>query len=121
MALDYNHVGLCGRLTRDAELAYSSSGVAYSKFSIAVNGWKENDVAFVNCVMFGKSAEAVSKWLTRGKQVIVNGSWSQSRYEKDGQKQTRDSVNVNQVQLLSGGADKPSLPQQQFDDEQIPF
>ena len=122
--MDYNVTGQCGRLTRDAVLTIASTGLALCKFSIAVNGWKKDDVSFFNVTLFGKSAEAIAKYLTKGKQVIVQGSLVQSRWTKDGQNFSNVGINAVNVQLLGGGTSQTNAPDEappvDFD-TQIPF
>ncbi|MBQ2313378.1 MAG: single-stranded DNA-binding protein [Treponema sp.] len=111
MASDLNSVALVGRLTRDAELSYLPSGMAVAAMSIAVNrGRKENDqwineVNYFDISYFGKSAESVKPYLTKGKQIAVQGSLRQERWEKDGQKFSKVRVVANTVELLGGRSD----------------
>jgi len=107
---DVNHVILIGRLTRDAELRYTSGGMAIGKFSLAVNrrvksgdGWAD-EASFFDCSVFGKTAESLGSHLVKGKQVAIDGELRQSRWEKDGQTHSRVEIAVNNVQLLGGGA-----------------
>jgi single-strand DNA-binding protein len=126
MATDINSVVLVGRLTRDAELTYAGSGTAICKFSIANNysrrqgdSWQE-ETNFFDCVLFGRSGEALQRYLVKGKQVGVQGALRQDRWEsQDGQKRSRVNVIVNEINLLGspsggsqGGARPSSAPQQ---------
>ena len=111
MAVDLNHVTLIGRLTTDApELTYFQSGAAKVVFSIAVNRRKKNgeqwvdEVSFFEIQLFGKSAENLKPYLTKGKQVAVDGELRQDRWEKDGQKHSKVYVVANNVQLLGGNS-----------------
>ena len=106
---DLNHVTLIGRLTRDADLKYTASGYAVSKFSIAVNrsvkrgdNW-ETDVSFFEIVLWGKKAESLNKYLLKGKQIGVDGELRQERWQQDGQNRSKVEVVANNVQLLGGG------------------
>ena len=110
MASDINHVVLIGRLTRDAELKYTNGGTAVTKFSLANNQsrksgdqWTE-EVHYFDVTLWGRSAEAVTKYLTKGKQVAVDGRLQQERWEKDGQKHSRVSITANNVELLGSGS-----------------
>lgn len=115
---DYNHVSVIGRLTRDAELRYTNEGKALCKFSVAVNGYKDDEVSFLVCVMFGQRAEKLSQYLTKGKQVCLGGELKQNRWEKDGTKRERVEIIVNDLQLLGKSEGKPV--DTGFDDD-IPF
>ena len=109
MASDINKVFLVGRLTRDAELKYTNTGTAVSKFSLAVNRskrsgdqWSE-EANFFDLTLWGKQAEAVNQYLTKGKQVAIEGELRQNRWEQDGQKRSKVEIHVNHLQLLGGG------------------
>lgn len=108
---DINSVVIVGRLTRDVELKYMNNGNAVASMSIAVNRSKKegdqwvSEAHFFDVSYFGKGAEAVKPYLTKGKQVAVQGSLRQNRWEKDGQKQSRISIVADNVQLLGGKSD----------------
>ena len=105
---DVNYVILIGRLTRDAELKYTNSGLAVSSFSLAVNRRKrsgdnwEEEVSFFDLALFGKRAESINQYLTKGQQVAVEGSLSQDRWEQDGSKRSKVKIIANNIQLLGG-------------------
>lgn len=108
---DLNHVVLIGRLTRDAEIRYTQGGMAITGFSIAVNRrikkgdqWQD-EANFFDCTLFGKSAESMTKYLTKGQQIAVDGELKQDRWEKNGEKHTRIQIVCNSVQLLGGKRD----------------
>jgi single-strand DNA-binding protein len=105
---DVNNVTLIGRLTRDAELRYTSSGKPVSKFSLAVNekrkvgdGW-EDTASFIEIVLWGQLGETLKQYLTKGKQVAVIGKLTQERWEQDGQNRSKLVVTAATIQLLGG-------------------
>jgi single-strand DNA-binding protein len=106
---DINSVVLIGRLTRDAEIRYTSTGTAIATFTIANNRSKksgdtwEQVAHFFDAVMMGKTAESVNRYLVKGKQVAVHGHLQQDRWEKDGQTHTRVKIFVVTLELLGGG------------------
>lgn len=106
---DVNHVILIGRLTRDAEIKYTSGGMAVCKFAIAVNKKKKqgdqwvDEANFFDVVLWGKQGEALNKYLLKGKQVAVDGELHQNRWEQDGQARSKVEINADNVQLLGGG------------------
>jgi len=108
MATDINIVVLVGRLTRESDLKYTNSGTAVCKFSLAVNRRKrtgdkwEDEVSFIDVVLWGKSAEALHPYLDKGKQVSIAGELRQSRWEQDGQSRSKIEVIANTVELLGG-------------------
>ena len=101
MSYDINQVFLIGNLTRDPETRFSAN-MAICKFSIANNTGKEDkDVSYFNIVTFGKTAEMCQQYLKKGKKVAIVGRLSQSRWEKDGQKQSRVEIIGQNIQFLS--------------------
>jgi single-strand DNA-binding protein len=108
MAGSINHVVLVGNLTRNAELKYTNSGMAISTFSLAVNQRRKKDeqwvdeAHFFDIEYFGKAAEAVNQYLVKGKQVGVEGSLRQDRWEKDGQARSKVKITAFNVMLLGG-------------------
>jgi single-strand DNA-binding protein len=109
MAADINKVVLVGRLTRDAEQSYTQSGFALLKFSIAVNRnrkqgdqWVE-EASFFDVTVFGRQGEAIANYMTKGKQVAVEGQLRQDRWEaQDGSKRSKVTIDANNIQLLGG-------------------
>lgn len=99
-----NSVCLLGNLVKDAEL---TKGVL--NFSVAVNeakktekGEYENYANYFDCVMFGPRAEAIAKYLEKGKKVAINGKLHQSRWEaKEGGKKSKVEIVVNDIDLLT--------------------
>ena len=101
-----NAVQLMGRLTKDPELKYGASGNAYCKFTVAVNrAFKKDEVDFINCTCFGKTAEAMGQYSRKGDQIGVCGSLQIDVYEKDGEKKYSTSVNVQSFTFGAKGGD----------------
>lgn len=104
---DINRVTEIGRLTRDAEVTYTPGGMAIAKMSIAVNrrvkagdNWAD-EANYFDVQVFGKQAESLKPFLTKGKMIGVDGYLKQERWEKDGEKRSRIIINANDIQLLS--------------------
>jgi single stranded DNA-binding protein (ssb) len=96
-----NNITLVGRLTKDLELKYGQSGKAYGKFSLAVKRpHSKDEVDFINCVAFGKTAELIDKYLKKGSRVGIVGSLQMSRYEINGEKRTSYEVMVQNIEFL---------------------
>lgn len=106
---DVNSVILIGRLTRDAELKYSSGGMPVCRFSLAINRRKKNgdewtdEANFFDVVLLGKMGESINQYLVKGKQIAVEGELHQNRWEQDGQARSKVEILANNVQLLGGG------------------
>ena len=112
---DLNLVSIIGRLTRDVELKYTTTGTAIAELSIACNrsvkrgeSW-ETDVSYFDATMYGRMAEGVKPYLTKGKMVAIIGHLKQDRWEKNGQKFSKVRIEVEELQLLGGScSEKPN-------------
>jgi single-strand DNA-binding protein len=107
---DLNKVILVGRLTKDiGDLRYTHEQMAIGEISIAVNRSKkvndqwQDEASFFCCTVYGKTAENLKKYLVKGQQVAIEGSLKQERWEKDGQKFSKISIQVSNIQLLGSG------------------
>jgi single-strand DNA-binding protein len=105
---DLNHVVLVGRLTRDAELKYTSGGQPVCKFSLAVNRRKKSgdqwvdEVSYFDIVLWGRQGESLNQYLVKGKQVGIDGELRQDRWEQDGQNRSKVEIVAINLQLLGG-------------------
>jgi single-strand DNA-binding protein len=113
---NFNKVLLIGNLTRDPQLSYTPNQTAVVEFGLAVNRrWKGQDgenkeeTCFVDCQAFGRTAENINKYLTKGRPLFVEGrltfnSWT----AQDGTKRSKHRVTVENFQFLGsptgGGA-----------------
>jgi single-strand DNA-binding protein len=111
---DVNQVTLVGRLVKNPDLRYTNGGLAILNLSLAVNrsvkrGDKyEDEVSFFDASLVGKQAEAVAKYLDKGKQIAITGSLVQDRWEKDGQKRSRVKIQADSLQMFGKSEHKPS-------------
>ena len=109
-----NKIILTGNITKDAELRYTANDKAYSKFSIANNeGYGENKkTTFFNCTLWGKSAENLNRFLTKGQKVLITGKIELGKYtDKEGIERTTVDINVDSfggVELLGNKAQQES-------------
>ena len=98
-----NIIILTGRLTRDPELKYGQSGKAYSRITLAVQRkLNKDEVDFINCVGFGKTAEAIGEYLRKGRKIGVTGRLQMNRYEHNGEKRTSYDVMIENLEFLAG-------------------
>lgn len=114
MANDLNQCQFIGRLGKDPETRYASSGDAITSFSIAV-GWKSKDkegTEWVNCTAFGKLGEICGQYLKKGSQVFVQGRFKTDKYtDKDGVERYSTKINLDNMQMLGGRSEGESKPQ----------
>ena len=111
---DLNSLHLIGRLTKDLgaderSFGYVGNGMARANISIAVNrnkkqsdGSFKDDVSYFDVTIWGKTAENLKPYLTKGKQICVEGFIKQDRWEKDGQKFSKIVIHAENVWLLGG-------------------
>lgn len=97
--MSINIAVICGRLTKDIELAKTQKGNSVAKFTVAVNGY--NDTAdFINCVAWNKLADIVNMYCRKGDLVTVEGRISVRNYEnQQGQRIYITEVVASNVQL----------------------
>lgn len=107
--MSINRVNLSGNLTRDPELRATQSGTQVLSFGIAVNDRRRNQQTgewedypnFIDCVMFGSRGEAVSRFLSKGSKVALEGKLRYSSWERDGQRRSKLEVIVDEIEFLS--------------------
>lgn len=106
----YNKVILLGNLTRDPELRMTPAGTAVVKFSLAVNRTylnqqqqKVEETTFIDVESWGKQAETIAKYFIKGKPIFVEGRLKLNSWEKDGKKQSKLSVVMEEFQFVDGG------------------
>lgn len=104
-----NRVTLTGNLTRDPEMRATSNGTQIMSFTIAVNDRRRNQQTgvweeypnFVGCVMFGLRAEALGRYLAKGRKVAVEGSLRYSTWTSDGAKRSKLEVVIDNLEFMS--------------------
>jgi single-strand DNA-binding protein len=105
---DYNKVLLMGRLTRDIELKYTPSNMAVAKIGLAVNhrfkskeGEQKEETTFVECDAWGRTAEVMSQYLSKGKPVFVEGRLKLDQWkDKDGSNRSMLKVVIENFQFI---------------------
>jgi single-strand DNA-binding protein len=140
--MSINRVVISGNLTRDPELRSTAGGMSVLKMGVAVNDRRKNQQSgewedyanFVDVTMFGARAEAVSRFLSKGAKVAIEGKLRWSSWEnQQGEKRSKLEVVADEIEFLSsrdgggstasgasyadaGAADAPAI-----DDSEIPF
>jgi len=103
-----NKVFVAGNLTRDPEVRQTSSGQSVGGFDVAINssfltktGERKDETVFVHVVVWGRQAETVKTYLTKGAPVLVEGRLQMDSWEtREGEKRSRLNINANRVQFL---------------------
>lgn len=106
---NFNKVFLMGNLTRDPELRATPSGTAVCQFGLAVNrvynssnGERQEETTFVDVEAWGRQAETVSKYVTKGNPLFVEGRLKLDSWEnKEGEKRSKMKVVLENMQLIS--------------------
>lgn len=137
--MSINCVAISGNLTRDPELRATAGGTEVLQFGVAVServknlqtGEWEDRPNFVDCVMFGKRAASVSRFISKGSKVAIEGRLRYSSWEtQDGSKRSKLEVVADEIEFMSqGNQQQPQhqrqtamqAPQPEFYDEDIPF
>jgi single-strand DNA-binding protein len=107
-----NKIIVIGNLGRDPEMRYTPSGQSVTSFSIASNrryttasGEQREETEWFNVNAWGRMAELCNQYLTKGRQVYVEGRLHSRTYEgRDGQMRFVNEINLTDVQFLGGGA-----------------
>ena len=120
---NFNQFTGIGTLTRDVEIRQAGQ-TSVGNVSLAINekyttksGEKREDVLFLECVLWGKTAELAGQYLAKGKQVLFSGRLKQENWEDKatGAKRSKVVLNVDDMQFLggpSGGQDAPAARQE---------
>jgi len=127
-----NRVVLIGRLTKEPDLRYTQSGIAVTRFTLAVDrGFKNQDgekqADFIPITVWRGAAESCAKYLQKGRLVAVAGRIQTGSYDKDGQRHYTTEVVADEVRFLEWG-DKQEQGQDDIpgfvpyeNDEELPF
>lgn len=123
-----NNTTLVGRLTKDPDLKYTQSGKAVAQFTLAVtrdfkNADGEYDADFINCVMWGKSAETLADRVKKGERISLAGRIQTRNYENnDGQRVYVTEVVANTFHFLeTKGGNGGNNQQRPITDDDLPF
>lgn len=114
MANDLNLCQFIGRLGKDPEISAMANGTAVAKISIAVgeswkdkaSGQKQERTTWVPVVAFGRLAEVMGQYLTKGSKVYLSGKFSTRKWQgQDGQDRYTTEIIANEMQMLDGRGD----------------
>ncbi len=108
----FNKVMLMGNLTRDIEIRHTPSNTAIGNFGLAVNrkyktqsGEQREEVAFIDCEAWGRTAEVMAQYLSRGRPVFIEGRLKFDQWDdrNGGGKRSKLSVVVDNFQFIDAG------------------
>jgi len=130
-----NKIIIKGRLTRDPELKTANNGMELCKFTVAVDRRRKKDkeqqeTDFFDCTAFGNTGVAISKYITKGREILVEGRMESNKTEKDGVKRTFWGVTVDTFEFCGSRSDGSGAPapvvddqsgMEQVDTEELPF
>jgi single-strand DNA-binding protein len=140
--MSLNKAMLIGNLGKDPELRFTPNGRAVARFPVATseqwtdaNGQRQDRTEWHNIVVWGKQAESCGQYLSKGRQVFIEGSIRSRQYDdKEGQKRYITEVIAQRVQFLGGGrgdgagrgapgggASEEMAPAPAPEDDDIPF
>src|SRR5918992_468303 len=119
--MSFNKIVVVGNLGRDPEMRYTPQGTAVCSFSMASNerrkdksGEQQDVTTWFKVTVWGKQAETVSKYLTKGRRVYVEGRLHVEEWtDRDGKQRYTLEVNASDIHFLDSAADVEGIPTRQ--------
>ena len=119
--MSFNKIIVVGNLGRDPEMRFTPQGTAVCSFTLATNerrkdkaGEQQDVTTWFRVTVWGKQAETVSKYLTKGRNVYVEGRLHVGEWaDKDGKQRYTLEVNASDVRFLDGGSGVEGIPVRQ--------
>lgn len=120
-----NKLIVIGNLTRDPEIRYSKGkdnhDLAVAHFTIAVNDRMDDSTDYFNCAAFGKRAEFIEKYFTKGSRIVVSGKMKNNNYiNKNGEKVYAFQVLAEEVEFGSTGKGSDSTDNKKENTNPLP-
>lgn len=124
-----NSIVVFGRLTKDLELKTTSGNLAYARFNLASRSSIKDEKGeyktnFFPCLIWRDKAERLFKFVKKGDQLVVKGSFNSREYEKNGEKSTIWELNVEDFAFVNGDSidktPKELIPLEENEDD-LPF
>ncbi|BAT72451.1 single-strand DNA-binding protein [Thermosulfidibacter takaii ABI70S6] len=133
-----NKVFLAGNLTKDPEMRYMPSGSPVTNFRLAVNrrfrnrnGEEVEEVCFIDVVVYGRMAEICNEYLSKGRNVLVEGRLRYETWETDVGRRSKHVVVADSVKFLGGREEEKAVEEEEIrpdlsgvdleDDDEFPF
>lgn len=120
--MNLNKVTIAGNLTREPELKYLPKGTSICAIGIAVNrrwknevGEQKEEVTFVDCVAWAKTADLIAQYFRKGDPIYVEGRLTQESWDDktSGQKRTKTKVTVESFQFVGGKKQEGDAPRRE--------
>lgn len=115
--MSYNRIILMGNLTRDPALSYLPSQTPVVEIGLAVNrkyrgndGQTKEEVCFIDCQAFGKTAENINQYFRKGSGILVEGYLKFDQWEQDGQKRNKHRVAIEKFSFVGESKGGQSAP-----------
>lgn len=96
-----------GNLTKDPEFKHTNSGKEVCTFSLAVNGYKKDEVHFFQFEAWGDTAKNITKFFHKGNRIGINATAKQERWEQDGKSRSKVIFVVVSFDFCNSKSDKP--------------
>lgn len=107
-----NIICVAGQLGKDAEMRHLNNGDPVLTFSVADSQGREKKPIWWRCALFGKRAESLAQYLTKGQSVTITGNVTEREYEKDGVTKFAQEIRVQDVALQGGQRQQQDNSQQ---------
>lgn len=115
-----NKVILKGRLTASPELKTTTSEIYVTDFSLAVNRrFNKEQTDFINCQAWRNTAEFITKYFTKGQEILVIGELHIDKYEKDGETKSVTRVVVDEVEFCGSKSENKNAPHSNNKEEEF--
>lgn len=128
MSMSINKVLISGNIGGDPSLRQTASGMQVLSFSVAVNDRVKGEDGqwtdlpnWIDCTMFGARAQSVSRFLSKGSKVAIEGKLRWSQWERDGKKRSKIEVVVDEIEFMTSRSDAPSQATAQPVRQQAPY
>ncbi len=115
---------ILGRLTRDPVIKATQSGMTIARFTLAVNRLNKKgqnpEADFINCVAFGKTADAISNYVYKGQRLLVEGRIQTGSYtSKNGEKKYTTEISVNRAEFIEKRSEIPTQVNNHFGNQNV--
>lgn len=115
---NYNKVILVGNLTREPQMSYLPSQTPVCEIGLAINrqwrgqdGQQREETCFVDCRCYGRQAEILNQYMSKGRPLLVEGRLQLDTWEgKDGTRRSKHRVIIERFQFLGGAAEGGGPP-----------